>query len=171
MDWFRRTTGLGQGSVSLQVMNPELPLGGTLRGRVILRLVEPTQGKELVVRVQATQRVLRTRLSTVSTVGPGRRSTRVTPGISHSKPTLWSHELRLEGPRDFRDGEGFDFSLTLPTELRTQPDFGDSPLGEVAQVLDALQTPVRGEAEWTVTAVLKRPMAINLRDKLSLNIQ
>jgi hypothetical protein len=171
MDWFRRTTGIGQGHVHLQLIESALPLGGTLRGRVRLELVEPTEGKELVLQIKATQRVLRTNLSRVSTVSAGRRSTRTTPGLSHSNSTLWSHELRLEGPRTFRDGEGFDFALPLPASLQTQPNFGDHPIGEIAQVLDALQTPVRGEPEWTVTAVFKRPMAVNLRDKLELVVR
>lgn len=171
MDWFRRTTGIGQGQVHLQLIDSALPLGGTLRGRVRLELVEPTQGKELVIQIKATQRVLRTKMNRVSTVSGGRRSTRTSPGLSHSNSTLWSHELRLEGPRTFRDGEGFDFVLPLPASLQTQPDFGNSTVGEIAQVLDALQTPVRGEPEWTVTAVFKRPMAINLRDKVALVVR
>ena len=152
-------------------MDSALGLGATLRGRVRLELVEPTDGKELVVQIKATQRVLRTNLSRVSTVSGGARSTRTSPGLSHSNTTLWSHELRLEGPRTFRDGEGFDFALPLPAILRAHPDFGESTIGEIAQVLDALQTPVRGEPEWTVTAVFKRPMAVNFRDKVALVVR
>ncbi|MFT5586248.1 MAG: hypothetical protein ACI9VR_003845 [Cognaticolwellia sp.] len=63
MDWFRRTTSIGQGHVDLQLMESALPLGGTLRGRVRLELVEPTDGKELVIQIKATQCVWRTNSS------------------------------------------------------------------------------------------------------------
>ena len=52
----KQVTGIGRGDIKLEVDVPKAPPGGTLRGRVVLQLAEPTEAKRLIVSLRAQRR-------------------------------------------------------------------------------------------------------------------
>lgn len=161
--WLQRTTGVGLGTITLVLDATQVSGTGPLSGHVTLRLAEPLECAGVIVRIRATQRVLTTHVQTTRSRGVTRRS----PGLSHTNRVVYRAEHPVDGTRLYQVDEQIPFSVPLPGRIESRPDFGATPLGEFASVLDSVRHPMRGEIEWVAVAVLKRPMAINLRAKAS----
>ena len=71
----KQVTGIGRGDVKLELVQTRVAPGGTVRGRVVLALTEPTEAKRLVVTLQARQKVV-----TIGKTDSGGRSV----GSSHA---------------------------------------------------------------------------------------
>src|SRR5215203_4302637 len=70
----KQVTGLGRGSVRVELDQTRVAPGGTLRGRVVLAFPEPVEAKRLVVTLRARQKII-----TVSKDSSGR-----SVGTSHA---------------------------------------------------------------------------------------
>lgn len=161
--WLQRTTGVGLGTIRVVLDATQVSGVGPLVGHVKLRLAEPLECTGLLIRLRATQRVLTTHIQTTRSAGVTRRN----PTLSQTNRVVYKAEHPLDGTRLYQVDERVPFSLALPGKIESKPDFGDSPLGEFASVVDSVRHPMRGEIEWVAIAVLKRPMALNLRAKAS----
>src|SRR5437870_11373804 len=85
----KQVTGLGRGSIKLELDGTKFAPGATVRGRVVLALSEPVRAKQLVARLYARQKVM-----TVH-----RSSSGGSVGASHSD--VYEHEGELVGERAF----------------------------------------------------------------------
>jgi hypothetical protein len=139
----KTVTGLGRGSVKLELDQTRVAPGGTLKGRIVLALSEPVDAKRLVVTLHARQRHL--------TIGRSSSSR----GVSSSHSDVYQFDVRLG------DAKRYD-SITLPFELPVPPDAldlrpaaGSSPLADVARTVASAITPTVGPIEWQVIGKLE----------------
>src|SRR5580692_8428502 len=59
----KQVTGLGRGSLRVELDATKVAPGGVLRGRLVLALPEPISAKRLIVTLRARQRVMQVRTS------------------------------------------------------------------------------------------------------------
>src|SRR5688572_19919998 len=79
----KTVTGLGRGSVKLELDQTRVAPGGTLKGRIVLALSEPVDAKRLVVTLRARQRHL--------TIG----RTSSSRGVSSSHSDVYQFDVQL----------------------------------------------------------------------------
>lgn len=146
----KHVTGLGRGSLQLELEQTRARPGGPLPGRLILALTEPVEAKRLVVMLRARQKTM-----TIQRTDRGR-----SVGTSHVDVYQFKHELG--GAKAYRN-EVFRFELTVPADaLHLRAATPSSPLEEVARTIASAVAPSAGPIEWQVVAVLEIPWGRNL---------
>jgi hypothetical protein len=146
----KQVTGLGRGSVKLELDQTKAPVGGTIHGRVVLALSEAVEAKKLFVTLRARQKLV-----TVKRSDAGR-----SVGTSHAD--VYEFNLELGGAKKY-DSETLAFELTVPPDaLDLRPQGPSTPLGEVARTIASAVSPSAGPIEWQVIATLEIPWGRNL---------
>ena len=152
----KQVTGLGRGSVKLELDQTKAAPGGTINGRVVLALTEPVEAKRLVVSLRARQKMV-----TVKRDSEARASAPRTPTCTSSTS---SSAARRRTSR-----ETIAFELTVPPdalELKAAPP--TTPLGEVARTVASAVSPTAGPIEWQVVATLEIPWGRNLTNDVDI---
>jgi hypothetical protein len=140
----KQVTGIGRGSVRVELDQTRVAPGGTLSGRVVLAFPEAVDGKRLVVTLRARQKVMTVR----------RDSTGRSVGTSHADVYQFDQELR--GARKFE-------SATVAFELPVPPDAldlrptaaGANPLADAVRTVASALSPQAGPIEWQVIGRLE----------------
>ena len=101
----KQVTGLGRGSVKLELDQTKTAPGGTIQGRVVLALSEPVEAKRLVVTLRARQKMV-----TVKRDDGGR-----SVGTSHAD--VYEFELELGGAKKYEPRRCRSSSRSRPTRL------------------------------------------------------
>lgn len=146
----KQVTGLGRGSVRLELDQTKAAPGGSIHGRVVLALSEPVDAKKLVVTLRARQKMV-----TVKRSDSGR-----SVGTSHAD--VYEFNLELGAAKCYTT-DTVTFELTVPPDaLDLRPGAPASPLGEVARTIASAVSPSAGPIEWQVIATLEIPWGRNL---------
>ena len=146
----KQVTGLGRGSVRLELDQTKAAPGASIHGRVVLALTEPVEAKKLVVTLRARQKMV-----TVKRSDAGR-----SVGTSHAD--VYEFNLELGGTKKY-ETDTIAFELTVPPDaLDLRPGAPQSPLGEVARTIASAVSPSAGPIEWQVIATLDIPWGRNL---------
>lgn len=148
----KQVTGLGRGSVKLELDQTKAAPGGTITGRLVLALTEPVEAKRLVVALRARQKMV-----SVSRREGGGRSV----GTQHAD--VYNFELELGGETTYQVSETLSFELTIPPdalELKASPP--QTPLGEVVRTVASAVSPTAGPIEWFVEGTLEIAWGRNL---------
>ena len=146
----KQVTGLGRGTVKLELDHTKVAPSGTLPGRVVLALTEPVEAKRLVVMLRARQKHL-----TVKRDASGK-----TIGTSHADVYQFTQEL---GGATTYQNEAYPFELAVPgdaLELKAAPP--STPIGEVVRTVASALSPQLGPVEWQVVAELEIAWGRNL---------
>ena len=145
-----QVTGLGRGTVKLELDQTKAAPGGAIHGRVVLALSEPVEAKKLVVTLRARQKMV-----TVKRSDAGR-----SVGTSHAD--VYEFNLELGSAKKY-ESETLSFDLTVPPDaLDLRPQGPSTPLGEVARTIASAVSPSAGPIEWQVIATLEIPWGRNL---------
>lgn len=152
----KQVTGLGRGSVRLELDQTKAAPGGSIHGRVVLALTEPVEAKKLVVTLRARQKMV-----TVKRSDAGR-----SVGTSHAD--VYEFNLELGATKKY-ETETIAFELTVPPDaLDLRPGAPSSPLGEVARTIASAVSPSAGPIEWQVIATLEIPWGRNLTSDVDI---
>jgi len=152
----KHVTGLGRGSVKLELDQTKAAPGGTIQGRLVLALTEPVDAKRLVVSLQARQKLVTVRRD------PSGRSV----GTSHA--SVYDFEVELGGATTYQS-ETLSFELTIPpdaTELKAKTP--TTPLGDVVRTVASAVSPTAGPIEWQVVGTLEIPWGRNLTHEVDV---
>lgn len=153
----KQVTGIGRGDVRLELDVPKAAPGGSVKGRVVLELTEPTEAKRLLVTLRARQKVM-----TVSTSSSGR-----SVGTQHRD--VYAFELELGAARKY-ESTSVPFELTVPPDaldLRPQTSAGN-PLADAVRTVASALSPQTGPIEWEVIATLDIPWGRNLTSSVDI---
>lgn len=154
----KHVTGLGRGSVKLELDQTRAAPGGSIRGRVALALTEPVEAKKLVVSLRARQKMV-----TVQRTDRGR-----SVGTSHVD--VYELNVELGGAKKYLN-ETLPFELTVPPDaLDLRAGTPSSPLGEVARTIASVVSPSAGPIEWQVVASLEIPWGRNLTSAVDIAV-
>jgi len=143
----KQVTGIGRGSVKLELDATKVAPGATLRGRVVLALSEPVEAKRLVVTLWARQKVMN-----VHTSSSGR-------SVSTSHSGVYEHDTELGGTKAY-ESSAFPFELTVPPDaldLKPSASAGVNPIADAMRTVASALSPSAGPIEWQVTARLVIP--------------
>jgi len=139
----KQVTGLGRGSVKVELDQIKVAPGGALHGRVVLALAEPVDAKRLVVTLRARQKMV-----TVKKDASGR-----SVGTSHAD--VYEFDLELGGAQRYESAT-LPFELTVPPDaLELAPSPGANPLAEVVRSVASALGPSAGPIEWQVVGKLE----------------
>lgn len=154
----KQVTGLGRGSVKLELEHTKVAPGGVLRGRVVLALTEAVEAKRIVVTLRARQRFVTVKR------GEGGRGV----GSTHADVYQFDKEL---APSQLFEGGTYEFALDVPPdalELRPQASTGSNPLADVARTVASALTPSAGPIEWQVIARLEIAWGRDLSNEVDI---
>jgi len=152
----KQVTGLGRGTVKLELDQTKAAPGGTIHGRVVLALSEAVEAKKLVVTLRARQKLV-----TVKRSDAGR-----SVGTSHAD--VYELDLELGSTKKY-ESETLSFDLTVPPDaLDLRPQGPSTPLGEVARTIASVVSPSAGPIEWQVIATLEIPWGRNLTSDVDI---
>lgn len=152
----KQVTGLGRGSVKLELDQTKAAPGGTITGRLVLALTEPVEAKRLVVTLQARQKMV-----TVSRDSSGR-----SVGTQHAD--VYAFHVELGGATTY-NAETLTFELTIPPDaLELKASAPSTPLGEVARTIASAVSPTAGPIEWQVVGTLEIPWGRNLHHEVDI---
>ncbi len=152
----KQVTGLGRGTVKLELDQTKAAPGGTIHGRLVLALTEPVDAKRLIVQLRARQKQV-----TVRRDSAGRSL-----GTSHADVYEFTLEL---GDAKTYESETLSFELTIPSDaldLKASPP--TTPLGEVVRTVASAVSPTAGPIEWQVAGTLEIPWGRNLSDDVDI---
>ena len=141
----KQVTGLGRGSVKLELDATKVAPGGQLKGKITLALSEPVSAKRLLVTLRARQRIV--------TVKRGEGS----KGVSATHADVFQFDKELAPSRTFEKDSVFEFTLDLPPDaldLQPQPS-NASPLADVTRTIVSAFNPSAGPIEWQVIGRLE----------------
>lgn len=135
----RQVTGLGRGTVQIEIDTPRVTPGGTVQGRVVLALPEAVAAQRLLVILRARQNLL--------PIGGS--------GVSASYADVFQLSRELDGARSY-ESQTLAFALPVPADaLDLRAAAGKSPLADaVRSVASALST-APGPIEWQVVGRLE----------------
>ena len=154
----KQVTGLGRGSVKLELDQVKAAPGSTIAGRVVLALSEPVDAKRLVVSLRARQKHL-----TVKRDASGKSI-----GASHAD--VYRFDRELGGAKRY-ESETVAFELAVPPDaLDLRAKAPTSPLGEVVRTVASAVSPTVGPIEWQVVAELEISWGRNLASDVDLVI-
>lgn len=146
----KQVTGLGRGSVRLELDQTKAGPGSTIQGRLVLALTEPVEAKRLIVQLRARQKQVTVRRDS------GGRSI----GTSHAE--VYTFTVELGGPKTY-ESETLPFELTVPPDaLELKASSPSTPLGEVVRTVASAVSPTAGPIEWQVVGTLEIPWGRNL---------
>jgi hypothetical protein len=155
----KQVTGLGRGTVKLELDQTRAAPGGTVRGRVVLALTEPVQAKRLVVTLRARQKYITVKTSDGKGVG-----------ATHAE--VYQLDKELAPAQTFGPGS-HPFELDVPPdalELVAKPPSGSNPLADVARTIASAVSPTLGPVEWEVIGRLEIAWGRDLADAVDLVI-
>jgi len=157
-DTAKQVTGLGRGSVKLELDQTRVAPGGTVKGRLVLAVSEPVEAKRLVVTLRARQKVL-----TVHRNEGGR-----SVGTSHAD--VYEFDQELGGAKTYTTGESIAFELTVPPDaLELRPSSaGGSPLADAVRTVASALSPTAGPIEWQVIGKLVIAWGRDLTDDVDI---
>jgi hypothetical protein len=139
----KQVTGLGRGTVRLELDKTKLAPGETLRGRVTLSLPEAVDAKRLVVSLRALQR----------TVEIHRRDGQRTAVSNKSEIFRFDHEL---GGAQAYATRTVPFELVVPPDaLDKQAPAGSHPIADAVRSVASVLSPTAGPVEWSVAVKLE----------------
>ncbi|HEU0034558.1 MAG TPA: hypothetical protein VFQ53_28235 [Kofleriaceae bacterium] len=139
----KQVTGLGRGSVRLELEQTKVAPGGTIKGRVILGLTEAVEAKRLVVTLRARQKVVTIRKD------QGGRSV----GTSHAD--VYQFDQELGGAKTY-ESTTVPFELPVPPDaLDLRPAAGQNPLADAVRTVASALSPSAGPIEWQVVGKLE----------------
>ncbi|HUJ61939.1 MAG TPA: hypothetical protein VLX92_25715 [Kofleriaceae bacterium] len=152
----KQVTGLGRGSVRLELDATKAAPGAALRGRIVLALAEPIEAKRLVVTLRARQKVMNVHRS-----DSGR-------SVSTSHAGVYEHDVELGGAKSYESG-AFAFELTVPPDaLDLQPSAGANPLADAVRTVASALSPSAGPVEWQVIGKLVIPWGRDLSHEVDV---
>ena len=140
--------GIGEGKVELELSKTSFVPGESITGKVKLFLNEPEKAHE--VRIEFYGEIVK-------------RRTAMSGGHHHSSSTVekvFLVQKQLDGERAYKDGETFDFSLTIP-ENALPP----KPNGIVMSFMSFFTAAPRA---WYVHATLDMPMKFDMNKKIQI---
>ncbi len=138
----KQVTGIGRGTVRLELERTKVAPGDTLRGKVTLALPEAVDAKSLVVSLRAHQR----------TVEFERRNGVRTPVSTRSEIFHFDHDL---GGAQSYDSRTVAFELVVPPDaLDKHAPAGSHPIADAVRSVASVLSPQAGPVEWSVTARL-----------------
>jgi len=140
----QQVTGIGRGSVKVELERTRFAPGDDIGGKVTLALPEPVDAKRLEVTLVATQRA----------VQYGRNSSGGrTVGTSNAK--IYEQSIELGPARAYKDGETFTFTVPIPRDAADRKAPAPSGgLGDVARAVSSVFSPTTGPVQWKLTAAL-----------------
>jgi hypothetical protein len=154
----KQVTGLGRGSVRIELDRTKLAPADTLRGRIVLELSEPVDAKRLVVSLVAHQR----------TLSFEHRDGRRTQVSARGEIFRFDHELA--GARAFDRGTT-SFELTIPADaLDKHAPPAANPIADVVRSVASVLQPTAGPVEWSVIARLDVPWGRDLSATVDIAI-
>jgi len=142
----KHVTGIGRGDVRLELDAPKAAPGGTLRGRIVLQLAEPTGARRLAVLLRATRRQ--------------RQSGQANPVTQE----LYKFDLELAGAQSY-DSTTVPFELTVPPDALELKPTSSHPLVDALRVLSPT-----GPIEWQVIGRLEIPWGRDLTSSVDVVI-
>ena len=146
----KQVTGLGRGSLRVELDATKVAPGGTIRGRLVLALSEPISAKRLIVTLRARQRVMQVSSSS------GVRS------VSTTHADVYEHDSELAGTENFESGTR-TFELTVPPDaLELRPSAGGNPIADALRTVASALSPSAGPIEWQVIGRLVIPWGRDL---------
>jgi hypothetical protein len=146
----KQVTGLGRGSVKLELDHTKVAPGGTLKGRLVLALPEPVDAKRLIVTLRARQKVMNIHRSS-----SGR-------SVSTSHADVYEHDTELGGLQAYQSAT-LPFELTVPPDaLDLRPTAGQSPVADIVRTVASALSPSAGPIEWQVIGRLVIPWGRDL---------
>jgi hypothetical protein len=139
----KQVTGIGRGSVRVELERTKVAPGDSIKGKLVLALPEPVEGKRLLVSLRAHQR----------TVEIQSRNGNRTP-VSNTS-TIYHFDLDL-GPSKTYESESIPFELPVPTDaLDKQAPAGSHPIADAIRTVASVLQPTVGPVEWSVSAKLE----------------
>jgi hypothetical protein len=142
-DTSKQVTGLGRGSVRIELDRTKAAPGDTLRGRVALALAEPVDAKRLTVSLRAAQRMIELRR-------PGRGTTPVS-----NRTEVFRFDQELGGPHAYTS-DTLPFELLVPFDaLDKQVPPNSHPIADAVRSVASVLQPTVGPIEWSVVATLE----------------
>ena len=148
--------GIGVGSMEIMLVSPRVKPGGTVHGRLMLKLARKTEAKKLVIGIEAIETRER---ETVDARGYRTRS--------NEARVLHRFEQQLDGTRAYQN-EAYDLHLPVPAQATVELPQG--VLGDVARFVSAVQSLRRDPPKWSVYATLEIPWKANVRARVDLSI-
>ncbi|HSN28408.1 MAG TPA: hypothetical protein VLT45_19115 [Kofleriaceae bacterium] len=142
----KHVTGVGRGDIKLELDVPKAPPGGTLRGRIVLQLAEPTDAKRLVVSLRATRR---------------QRQAGSTNPVSVEMYKL-DHEVA--GAQRY-EITSYPFELTVPADALELKPSASHPLLDVVKAFAPT-----GPVEWQVVARLEIPWGKDFTSSVDVTV-
>jgi hypothetical protein len=140
----KQVTGLGRGSVKLELEQTKATPGGTIKGKLVLAVTEAVDAKRVLVSLRARQRYIAVKR------GDG--------GVGSSHADVYQFDKELAPSGKFEPNQTFEFELVVPPdalELRPQGSAGNNPLADVARTIASAVTPNAGPIEWEVLGRLE----------------
>ena len=141
----KQVTGLGRGSVKLELDATKVAPGGQLKGRITLALSEPVSAKRLLVTLRARQRIVTIKR------GEGAK------GVSATHADVFQFDKELAPSQTFEKDKVYELTLDIPPDaldLKPQPQ-NASPLADVARTVVSAFNPSAGPIEWQVIGRLE----------------
>ena len=138
----KQVTGLGRGTVRIELDRARVAPGEALRGKVVLALSEAVDGKRLYVALRAHQR----------TVEFQRRDGNRTAISNRTEIFAFEHELA--GPQAY-DSRTVAFEIVVPPDaMDKQAPAGSHPIADAVRSVASVLSPTAGPIEWSLTATL-----------------
>lgn len=141
----KQVTGLGRGTVKVELDQTRVSPGGSVNGRVVLALSEPVEAKRLVATLRARQKVM-----TIGKSASGGKS------VSTSHADVFEFDLELGGAKTYESGT-HTFELHVPSDaLELKPSStGANPLADAVRTVASALSPNAGPIEWDVIGTLE----------------
>jgi hypothetical protein len=154
----KQVTGIGRGTVRVELDRTKAAPGDTLRGRVILALPEPVDARRLVVSLVASQRMIELRRQ-------GRGST---PMSGRAEVFRVDNEL---APARSYTSETQAFELLVPFDaLEKRAAANAHPIADAVRSVASVLQPSEGPIEWIVVVALEIPWGRNLSHEVAVLI-
>lgn len=141
----KQVTGLGRGSVKVELADTRVAPGGTIKGTLVLSVTEPVDAKRVLVTLRARQRYIAVKR------GDG-------GGVGSTHADVYQFDKELAPSGSFSPGQTFEFELPVPPDaldLRPQQSAGGNPLSDVVRTVASAVTPNAGPIEWQVIGRLE----------------
>jgi len=139
----KQVTGLGRGTVRLELDRTKAAPGETLRGRVTLALIEDVDARRLIVSLHAHQRTIEIQRRDGQRISVSNRS------------EIFRLDHELAGAKRYTS-ETLAFSIPVPPDAldkRAAP--GSHPVADAIRSVASVMGPTVGPIEWSVSARLE----------------
>ena len=153
----KQVTGLGRGSVKLELSQTKYAPGASILGKLTLLLTEPVEAKRVVVSLRARQRFITVKRTDGNSVG-----------ATHAD--VYQFDLELAPSGKF-EPQSYEFELTVPPDalqLRPRESAGANPLAAVARTIASAVTPHAGPIEWEVIGRLEISWGRDLHHEIDI---